>query len=78
MKITPGQILVLLAGVIAILQKDGVLDTAGSFIQPVNTDALGKSALDIENLLKVHGVVIDGRVDKFIQLAPLIIAGMQG
>lgn len=77
MKITVGQILVLFAGLIAILQKENIMDASGNVPQPMAVDAIGRAAVDVEQLLKAHGLVIDGKVDQIIALVPIVLAAVK-
>lgn len=77
MKLTLGQLLLLISGVIAILQKEGVLLPDGTFASPLDVEAVAKAGVDVEQLLKAHGLEVVGKLDSLIQLAPVIAVALK-
>ena len=67
-----GQFLILFAQIVTILQKEGLLDAKGNFIDDFAAEARAVAA--IERQLTADGVVIPDRVDKIIQILPLVLA----
>lgn len=71
MKLNIGQVLVLQSQIIQALVANGVIDAQGNFVDDLQAEI--KALTDIETLLKSNGLVIPDKVDKIIQLLPLIL-----
>lgn len=76
MKVTVGQIIVLFAAFISMMQKENLMDADGNVTQPMNVESIGKVAVDFEQLLKAKGVVVNVKVDNIINLVPLLLAAV--
>lgn len=76
MKVTVGQIIVLFAAFISMMQKENLMDADGNVPQPMNVESIGKVAVDFEQLLKAKGVVVNVKVDNIINLVPLLLAAV--
>ena len=67
-----GQVLVLEAKIVLILQKEGVIDAQGNFVDDLQAELRAFAAIESE--LKSVGLVVPERVDKIVQMLPLILA----
>ena len=69
-----GQLLQIVRDVITLLETNGILLPDGSFDQ-TKLDTIQEDVelgLAIEAVLKAHGLVVPEKVDKFIQILPLL------
>ena len=67
-----GQVLVLIAKIIAILQREGIIDPQGNFVDDLQAETRAFAAIEVE--LKAAGLVVPDKVDKIIALLPLVLS----
>lgn len=68
-----GTLLELVADVINLLKTQGLIDPTGNFVEPsvVQIPALVSG---LEAILKAKGVVVPEKLEKALQLVPLVLA----
>lgn len=68
-----GTLLEIGADVVNMMKTQGIIDPAGNFVEP-SLDKIPELAAAIEAILKSHGVQTPDKLDKMIQLVPLVLA----
>jgi len=68
-----GTLLEIVADTVNMLKTHGVIDPQGNFVEPT-LDKVPELAAALEAILKSHGVQTPDKLDKMIQLVPLVLA----
>jgi len=71
-----GQLLQVVRDVVTLLESQGILLPDGSF-DKTKLDTIEEDiafAIALEGVLKVHGLVVPEKIDKIIQILPLLAA----
>lgn len=68
-----GTLLSIISDVINMLKTEGVIDPKGNFVEPALAD-IPKLAAALEVILKSNSVAMPDKIDKVIQLIPLVLA----
>ena len=72
------QLVLLIRDLITLLETDGILTPTGFDSTKLDTIAEDVAfAAQVEALLKKHGVLVPGQVDRIIQLLPLLAGFIQ-
>lgn len=56
-----------------ILTKNKILDADGNFVQPVDASDIAAAAVEVEELLKGYGLVVDPKFDRVFHTIPGVL-----